>query len=241
MSNLRQVGLGFQVYHDAKRRLPAGTAFGSSYASAFTQVLPFIEETATARQYDKTKSALENEAVVRQRISLFLCPSMALRRDVPDATCDEVSAPASYAVCTGTGSAWVIPHDGAFVDETEPPVKFSMISDGLSKTFLAGELDYGLSNYRRSMCKNNKTGMRWGSTAWGFGYAGFSMASVFGVYNADKLIHGNNEYQTFRSDHPGGCVFTMADGATRFVEDSIARETLQALATRAGGEPVSLP
>jgi hypothetical protein len=241
MSNLRQVGLGLHLYHDVKKRLPAATAFGSSYASAFTQILPYIEETAMAQQYDKTKSALENAVVVKQRISLFLCPSMVLRRDVPDPTCDEVSGPAGYAVCTGTGSAWVIPHNGAFVDETEPPVRFQSISDGLSKTLLAGELDYGLSNYRRSMCQNNKTGMRWGSTAWGFGYAGFSLASVFGVYNADRLITGNDEYQTFRSDHPGGCVFTMADGSTRFVEDSVERAVLQAVASRAGGEALPLP
>jgi hypothetical protein len=241
MSSLRQIGLGFTVYHDGKKRLPAATAFGSSYASAFTQILPYMEETAMARQYDKKKSAIENEAVVKQRIAIFICPSMSLRRNVPDPTCDEVSAPASYAVCTGTGSAWTIPHDGVFVDETEPAVRFQSISDGLSKTLLAGELDYGLSNYRRSMCQNNKTGMRWGSTAWGFGYAGFSLASVFGVYNADRLITGNDEYQTFRSDHPGGCVFTMVDGSTRFVEDSIDRKTLQAVGTRAGGEAVTIP
>ncbi|MFY8222745.1 MAG: DUF1559 domain-containing protein [Pirellulales bacterium] len=241
LSNLRQVGLGFHLHHDATRRLPAATAFGSSYASAFTQILPYIEETASAQQYDKTKSALENADVVKQRISLFICPSMALRRNVPDITCDEVSAPASYAVCTGTGSAWDIPHNGAFVDETEPAVRFHTISDGVSKTLLAGELDYGLANYRRSMCQSNKTGMRWGSTAWGFGYAGFSLASVFGVYNAERLINGNDEYQTFRSDHPGGCGFTMADGSTRFVEDSVERSVLQAVASRAGGESVTLP
>lgn len=241
MSNLRQIGIGFQLFHDARKRLPAATAFGSSYASAFTQILPYIEETATAEQYDKTKSALENAHVVRQRITLFLCPTMALRRDVPDPTCDEVSAPASYAVSTGTGSAWTIPHNGAFVDETEAAVRFQTISDGLSKTFLAGELDYGLSNYRRSMCQNNRTGMRWGTTAWGFGYAGFSLASVFGVYNADRLINGSDEYQTFRSDHPGGCVFTMVDGSTRFVDDSVDRTVLRAAASRSGGEAVALP
>jgi hypothetical protein len=241
LSSLRQIGLGFHLHHDVRRRLPAGTAFGSSYASAFTQILPHIEETSSAEQYDKTKSAQENEAVIRQRIPLFLCPSMNLPRDVPDPTCDEHGAPASYAVCTGTGSAWNIPHDGAFVDETEAPVRFQSISDGLSKTLLVGELDYGLSNYRRTMCKSRLNGMRWGSTAWGFGYAGFSMASVFGVYNADRLINGNEEYQTFRSDHPGGCVFTMADGSTRFIAVTVERSVLQAAATRAGGETAVLP
>jgi hypothetical protein len=241
LNHVRQIALGFHIYHDATKRLPAATAFGSTFASAFTQLLPYLEETATAQRYDRSKSALENADVVRQRIAVFMCPSMVLRRDVPDATCDEVSAPAGYAVCTGTGSAWTIPHDGAFVDETEPAVRFRTIADGLSRTLLVGELDYGLSNFRRSTCHTNRTGARWGSTAWGFGYAGFSMASVIGVYNSDRLVNGNDEYQTFRSDHPGGCIFAMADASTRFVEESIDRAVLQAAATRSGAEPTTLP
>ena len=49
MSSLRQIGLGFTVYHDGKKRLPAATAFGSSYASAFTQILPYMEQNAVFR------------------------------------------------------------------------------------------------------------------------------------------------------------------------------------------------
>ena len=55
---------------------------------------------------------------------------------------------------------------GAFVEKTEPSVRFQSISDGLSKTLLAGDLDYGLSNYRRSMCKNNTRGYQPGDCGW---------------------------------------------------------------------------
>jgi hypothetical protein len=241
MNNLRQIGLGFTIYSDTKQRFPAATAFGSTFASAFTQILPQMEETAAYDQYDRTKPAMDNAAVIAQRIPLFLCPSMTLRRDAPDPTCDEVGAPASYAVCTGSGDAWLIPHDGVFVDEKEQPVRLRHVSDGLSKTFLAGELDYGLSNYMRSLCRTNRLAVRWGNTSWGMGYAGYSMASLFGAYNSGRLITGNREYQTFRSDHPRGCVFVMGDTATRFVEDSVDPAVLRAAATRAGGEAASLP
>lgn len=45
----------------------------------------------------------------------------------------------------------------------------------------------------------------------------------------------------FSSWHPGGCHFAMADGSARFFTSDIELETLQALATRAGGETVEFP
>jgi prepilin-type N-terminal cleavage/methylation domain-containing protein/prepilin-type processing-associated H-X9-DG protein len=43
----------------------------------------------------------------------------------------------------------------------------------------------------------------------------------------------------FRSNHPGGANFAMADGSVRFVKNSISLMNYRALATRAGGEVIS--
>jgi prepilin-type processing-associated H-X9-DG protein len=53
----------------------------------------------------------------------------------------------------------------------------------------------------------------------------------------------NNTYEDRRitamgSGHPGGCNVAMADGATRFVSESVDNPTLRALSTRAGGETI---
>ena len=40
----------------------------------------------------------------------------------------------------------------------------------------------------------------------------------------------------FRSFHPGGAQFTMADGAVRFISESINMITFSALGTKAGNE-----
>ncbi|MDZ7620722.1 MAG: DUF1559 domain-containing protein [Patescibacteria group bacterium] len=40
------------------------------------------------------------------------------------------------------------------------------------------------------------------------------------------------------SCHPGGATFALADGSVRFISESVAQDTLRALATRAGGEVV---
>ena len=42
----------------------------------------------------------------------------------------------------------------------------------------------------------------------------------------------------FRSLHPGGGNFAMADGSVRFVRDGISLPAYRALATRAGGEVI---
>jgi len=43
----------------------------------------------------------------------------------------------------------------------------------------------------------------------------------------------------FRSLHPGGANFAMADGSVKFIKDSVNPQTYRALATRAGGEVIS--
>jgi prepilin-type N-terminal cleavage/methylation domain-containing protein len=45
----------------------------------------------------------------------------------------------------------------------------------------------------------------------------------------------------FQSHHPGGSVFTMADGSVHFLTETIDMRTYNALGSRAGGEAVSLP
>jgi hypothetical protein len=48
-----------------------------------------------------------------------------------------------------------------------------------------------------------------------------------------------NLYAAARSNHPGGVVAAMADASVRFISNSIDLRTWRALASRAGGEPIS--
>ena len=44
---------------------------------------------------------------------------------------------------------------------------------------------------------------------------------------------------TASSNHPGGVNVLLADGAVRFIKESIGQRTWWALGTRAGGEVIS--
>jgi prepilin-type processing-associated H-X9-DG protein len=239
-NNLRQIGVAFHQYHDTQGVLPQATFYGTTYYSSFVAILPYLEQAQTLALYDSRLryDHPHNVVAINQLIPTYLCPAMALPRTVPDtdAACDEDGALGSYAVCSGTNSAWTGPHDGAVVFARSGTVDFSSIRDGLSNTFLAGELDFGLTNYMWGACRMGEP--RWGASRWGVGYPGVSVATTFGVYNSDRLVAGLAEYQTFRSDHPGGANFVFAGGSTRFISEFVDAKLLDALATRNGGEVV---
>jgi prepilin-type N-terminal cleavage/methylation domain-containing protein/prepilin-type processing-associated H-X9-DG protein len=50
---------------------------------------------------------------------------------------------------------------------------------------------------------------------------------------------GNNSASNFRSNHPGGCNFLMADGSATFLNESVAMLVYQAMSSIAGDEVLS--
>jgi prepilin-type processing-associated H-X9-DG protein len=81
--------------------------------------------------------------------------------------------------------------------------------------------------------------VRGGNTSWAFGYASYSFGSTKMMLNTvappaallDRL-------QTFRSDHPGGANFLLADGSVTFVRNSMDPIVYTAMGTRAMGEVI---
>lgn len=238
-NNLKQIGLAIHIYHDTYRRFPMASHWRGTFYSAFTAILPFLEQSPIYQSYDARLSAFHplNAAAVAIPISTYTCPSMVLPRPVPQRNCGESAAPASYAVCVGSMSCWGRIHNGAIVGHDKGSFGFDDVLDGTAQTLMVGELDYGLQNYH--FTSGACVGMhRGGVTVWGIGYPGFSMACTVGVYNSSKLIVGFREFETFRSDHPSGANFVFVDGGVHFIHDSIDKRVLDALATRRGREGI---
>jgi len=243
VNNVKQTGLATHLYHDVQRCLPPASFSGGLFSgSTFLILLPYIEQASTRVQYhpERAITSPENEGVISTRIPIFLCPSMALPRTVPDSAHDEVGAPGSYAVSTGSGSPWS-PHDGAIVkmDQSRRPIRIEDIRDGATRTLLYGEFDYGLQDLTWP-----DGSFQGGFAQWAIGYPGFTWGSTWGPFHRDRIADQDRPQMTwtaFRSDHPNGVNFAMVDGSVHFITDGTDKTVLDALATRAGGEAREIP
>lgn len=100
----------------------------------------------------------------------------------------------------------------------------AMITDGLSKTFMIGEVTgAGPETY---------LGNYWAS--WNI------KSTIYGL-NDPTTVPGGGHWQGylhsgFSSFHPRGCHFMFADGSVHFLSDATDAVVLAALTTRAGGD-----
>lgn len=231
-SNLRQVGVAAHLYDQVRRRLP--NTEGNRLESCLVHLLPFLEEGPLHTRFDATRpvSHAANKQFREARVAVFVCPSMVLPSPPP------VPGWSSYAMCTGSGYGHFVNdghpeyHNGAIIApwKGKTSLKLIMASDGLTKTFLGGELDYGI---------NVATGFGSSGPRWAEGYAFLNSASTSGVFNATRLVTGNRELDTFRSDHPGGVQMLFCDAAVRFIPESVNPDVLRLLANRADGQAIT--
>jgi prepilin-type N-terminal cleavage/methylation domain-containing protein len=245
-NNLRQIGISMHLHQDVQKVLPpaimkptVGSNGVGSGSSGFVAILPYLEQGNTFSQFDFSKSPLDerNVGILKQSIPVYRCPEMNLPRSVPNPSCDEIGAPSSYALSTGSLGTRYGPHNGAIIGYGADYMTISTdkIADGSSNTFLVGELDYGLENWPDKCVEGVTKG---GTTQWAFAYPGIAWGSTLGVFNSNRLVNLFEEWETFRSDHVGGAFFLMGDGSVRFVRDGTPKSVLDALATREGGEIV---
>ena len=247
-NNLRQIGLATHLFKDTHDHLPPPKLGHTSFdarGSMFVLLLPFLDEGAHFGEYDLESRIYDepNLRVTSQPIGMYLCPSMALPRGVPETECGERLAPGSYIASTRTQYAKYTDQDGAF--ENPPPdgrkygLSFQHFTDGTSKTLFVGEINYNHRNFLWSDCGNRTGEPRWGDFAWanGYWYVGWGHMSddLPEAYNNRRYLDPQG-YRAFRSDHPEGVQFVMVDGSVHFLSDGIERRVRRALTTRAGGE-----
>ena len=243
-NSLKQVGLAMHNYHDANGTFP--TANNPVFGSAFTLILPFVEQDNIRRVYDPALSptVAPNNTVTGLPVKIFICPSMVSPPAPPAAYNTHY---ASYAVCVGSNDAWAAPPDngvivranatgGGVIDSGK---RMTDVQDGTSSTILAGEMGFQLKDYNFS--SGPYAGQRrGGNTSWAFGYVSYSFGSTKVMLNAvDPPTSVTDRLSAFRSDHTQGANFLLTDGSVRFIRNAIDQPSYTALGTRAGGEVIS--
>ena len=237
---------------------PTGGSATYSGKGWIPSILPYMEEQAL---FDGLSPGFEGEFTdgqgmkrveirefVRQKPQILTCPS--------DPTAAEPSteqwhwpnievAVTSYKGVLGDSVIW--PQATVYTDGSLPdchnrlgcrglfwrnnyfePIALRMITDGTTKTFLVGESvleqDYHSAAY--------------------FADGDWASCSVpLNVFNDGDTQTIRNEWylgRSFRSLHPGGAHFAMADASVQFVNEGIQHEVYRGLSTRDGGEVVSL-
>lgn len=109
------------------------------------------------------------------------------------------------------------------------PVKIAKVSDGTSKTFLVGENVVGQDFHSAAYFSDGD----WATCGIPLNYFDFQ-ATV------EDIKFEWYKYRGFKSLHPGGAQFVMADGSVQFIREDISTPVYRGLATRNGDEAVSL-
>jgi prepilin-type N-terminal cleavage/methylation domain-containing protein len=267
-NNLKQIGLGLQMYHDQHKVFPKGRdrqdQFGVSWAF---QLLPYIEETAVYQARDDSKRVddTDNSRAMRVAISVYTCPSrrsaIADRNfdndDSPPevlgvATRGDYAANAGYNIATGMGAA--SSESDAFDQDIDPTIagpifsgsriSIRRITDGTSNTLGIGERHIPPVPDGTAPEMEHYTV---GDTAF---LAGDRRESIFAGSEDGLAVSGQAwrkpedpssgvANQMFGSDHPSVVQFAFMDGHVDALLVTIDESVLKALSTIGGEEVIT--
>lgn len=213
-------------------------------------ILPFLDGQARYDSYDMSgafaRAFGETGATNRPRQfafnASFVCPSDPNTASGPHGGTNyfacQGGGPSSEARCAPSGRP--IFHNGIF--HANSAITPGHIRDGLSNVILIGETRYAPLISRDP----NPPGVGWDSSLRWWTDSTFGMALGLCATNtginsepadAATLWYGSHMMGTFGSRHPGGAAFTMADGSTHFLSESIDLDLYRRLGQRNSKTP----
>jgi len=290
-NHLRQLGIAAHNHHDARQELPAESYFDpeknfkdddkidEAHTSYRARLLPFIEQTAIRNLLDNSPENIEDLALLP--VPIFFCPSNSKRIvDLPSYAPDRYAAhyygvagaigrdlagkfystdPKQKNVAVGRSVLGPFANNGTIIIDGK--VSFNAIADGLSNTFLFGEIswsNYGAHyNWIRGTVISNPAGITALASSKGIArnfpinagrhHASLEMVLEEGENGEDKKyvvplrgMAAGHGVGGFGSNHPGGCYFVFGDGSVRFVSETTSTDALLGAASRNGGEAAGL-
>ena len=260
-NNLHQIGLALHNYHAAFKRLPPQrTRDGYHGWAIFT--LPYIEQQSVYETYDMAYrwSAPENEEAVKIVIPTLQCPSSRLSLiKMAHVAGRRYAATTDYAPPTGVSARLVA---AGFVQPRPSlrgffrgpdPVRFRDAQDGLSTTLIFAEDTTRPEFWTRKGLGPDflpSTGGNFGvnnGTVRGAAWADSVNAIPMHGFTWDGLrspgpcpINCTNNNEMYSKHAASGVMLLMADGAVRFMTDSVPIDLMASLITRGAKEMVNI-
>lgn len=256
-NNLKQIALAAQNYHDTRGSLPASYAPFDGISNSLTtwpvRLLPYLDQVPLWQQtiwaYRVTLDVNQNPPHVGRTIVLkmYACPA---DHRLTEPITDDRGYTAAYGSYEGVGggvSRSMGGYDGAMRALTG--VRLTEVSDGTSNTLLVGERPpWGrlyCGTWYGTAIPNDEV---FNDPTW----AGGTISSIH-VFRGDNWrgcrgpfrfgpgrLDNRCDVLHFWSLHSGGANFAFCDGSVRFLPYS-AEPVMVPLATRAGGEVVTVP
>jgi prepilin-type N-terminal cleavage/methylation domain-containing protein/prepilin-type processing-associated H-X9-DG protein len=249
-NNLKQIGLALHNYHDRNETLPPGyydpapwpqpdQGPGWGWASF---ILADVEQAALGSQINLVNNVGDpNSAGPRATfLKVLWCPS---ENRVEDFTVNDGGsnswelAQGCYVACNGNDGVddfTTPPHTGSFV-RGKLGFRLTDIQDGLSNTFFVGErsLTMSVSTWAgiptgAQVPSVRAPGSFSGGQALVLGHCGPHLPNDTIVTDADAMS----------SRHINGVNFLFGDGSVHTISNGITQAVYDALATRAGSEPI---
>jgi prepilin-type processing-associated H-X9-DG protein len=230
--------------------------FGDPRFSVHGLLLPYMENQPLYDQLD-WKSGWESNVhsvVRRTKVPDFVCPStessdatyyyannkyvlgpgefMTHYKGVMGAKGFVPGSTTSYDIDTSTNQHGGFATNGILIRDRA--ISASKVTDGLSHTFIMGEMSWDASSEDESWLGGL-------SPAWQNAMVNKNVANPLNDYKFDPTLNQLNINDTsFGSVHAGrGAHFVMADGSVQFVSEDIALDTLKSLASRKNAEVVT--
>ena len=266
-NHLKQIGVALHNYHSQFGMLPMGGTHQYKYDTTIAKtgvwpmlILPFMEMQAVYEKFDVTaplglKDPL-NEEASKSVVPGYACPSDpaasnpiftdrhsrdnhatsmglwyagSIGPTQMDACpfCSNPFPSATNYCCQGRSYGTYAKEDSTGVfGRNEFCTKFDEITDGLSNTIMVGETLPGHCIWMGAFNPN--------MTVTGTGTP---------INIMESSSDGTNWYRTcgFKSLHPGGANFLLADGSVRFLESTIDYYLFNIMGTKSGGEVLIAP
>jgi prepilin-type N-terminal cleavage/methylation domain-containing protein len=256
-NNLKQLALGLHNHHDAMGTLPGAVFTSKSNEgqrwSWGVSLLPYVENQALFNTLKPRSNGVWNasrnylgatvKAAMETPLSFFVCPSGKVTQNDP-------YTQVFYDAATGLGKAGLSNYaanrgflriggnTSVMARENGPfhgdqPAKFKEITDGLSKTLLLGEMS-GVASPASGKKDADVPGNWCCSENLPHHLRGQTRSVGF------KINDPTTPDYSFSSSHAGVCLFAMADGAVRTLNENINSDRQGVSESLWSGTPASV-